>query len=78
MELLIMGAATFLNFALLKWKLQKNRFADFALDLVVLVALSYMFGGTLTGMSIAMVAGFMMSLYLAFSPPKFFQEAETA
>jgi len=71
MELIIIAFATFLNFGLLKWKFDHGRYADATLDLAILVALSFLFGGTMGGMIIAMISGALMSLYLLVSPPKF-------
>ena len=74
MELLIVSIAVFLNFGLLKWKLDRERWGDLTLDIATLGALSYLFGGTMGGMIIALCAGAMMSLYLLVSPPKFLQD----
>ena len=71
MELLIVSIAVFLNFALLLWKFNHERYADLLIDICVLCALAYLFGGTMGGMTIALCAGAMMSLYLLVSPPKF-------
>lgn len=71
MELILVSIAVFANFWLLKVKLDKEKYADLLMDLTVLAALTYMFGGTMGGMVIALVAGAMMSVYLYFSPPKF-------
>ena len=71
MELLIISVAVFLNFGLLKWKADKERYADLAVDIATLAALTYLFGGTMGGMIIALVAGAMMSIFLLISPPKF-------
>lgn len=73
MELLLIAIATFSNFALLKWKADKERYADLTIDIVTLGALTYLFGGTMGGMIIALVAGAMMSIFLLISPPKFLQ-----
>jgi len=73
MDMLLIMVAVFLNFGLLKWKLDKVRYTDVALDVTVLVALSYLFSGTMSGMVIALGAGAMMSIYLLISPPKFMQ-----
>ena len=74
MEILIISVAVFLNFMLLVWKLNKERYADFAVDLATLIALSYLFSGTVSGMIIALIAGAMMSIYLAIFPPQFMKE----
>lgn len=73
MELLIISVAVFLNFALLKWKLEHERYTDLFVDISVLVALSFLFGGSMGGMIIAMCGGAMMSIFLLVSPPKFTQ-----
>lgn len=73
MELLLIAIATFSNFALLKWKADKERYADLTIDIATLGALTYLFGGTMGGMIIALVAGAMMSIFLLISPPKFLQ-----
>jgi uncharacterized protein (DUF983 family) len=70
MEYLIIGIVTAANFLILKVKAEKNRWADLAFDLVVLFILSFLFTGTLGGLTIAMVGSFVVSVYLYFFPPK--------
>ena len=70
MELLIVSVAVFLNFSLLVWKWNSQRYSDLVVDIGVLVALSYLFGGTMGGMTIALCAGAMMSIFLLFYKPK--------
>lgn len=74
MEILFIAVAVFLNFGLLKWKMDKDRWADVSVDVATLLALAWLFGGTMGGMIIALVAGAMMSIYLLVSPPKFLGE----
>lgn len=64
MEVFLLGIATAANFILLKWKWDRGRIEDLTWDLVILTALSIMFGGTMTGMAIAMIGGAFISLYL--------------
>lgn len=71
MELLIISVAVFLNFGLLVWKWNAKRYGDLLVDVGTLVALSYLFGGTMGGMTIALCAGAMMSIFLIFYKPKF-------
>lgn len=71
-----MGIVTFFNFVILKIKFEAGRWGDLALDLATLVALGYLFGGTVSGMLVAMIASFIMSVYLWFKPPKFFNMDE--
>jgi hypothetical protein len=68
---LIGALATFINFAVIKWKLEKERFLDVAVDGGVLAIISYLFMGTATGLAISMGASALMSLYLLAFPPKF-------
>jgi len=71
MELAVVSVAVFLNFSLLLWKWNHDRYGDLIVDVCVLVALTYMFGGTQGGMVIALCAGAMMSVFLLFYKPKF-------
>ena len=70
MELIIIGFVTAVNFLILKIKAEKNRWADLAFDIATLFILSYLFAGTLSGLTIAMVSSFVVSTYLYFYPPK--------
>lgn len=74
MEMLIIAVATFFNFIILKWKFEHERYADLAFDVATLVCISWLFGGTLGGMVIAMIASALISLYLIVFPPKFMKE----
>ena len=76
--ILAMGIVTFFNFVILKIKFEAGRWGDLALDLATLVALGYLFGGTVSGMLVAMIASFIMSVYLWFKPPKFMSMDEPA
>jgi len=64
LEILVVGTATAVNFGMLKYKYDNNRQQDLILDVSVLIILSYMFGGTATGLGAAMVASFLVSIYL--------------
>ncbi len=67
---LIAGVCVAFNFIILKWKLEHERYLDFALDMCVMIVMSYLFLGTLTGMAIAMAGSMIFSLYLLVFPPK--------
>ena len=69
MELIIIGLVTAANFLILKIKAEKNRWADLFFDISILSILSFLFSGTLGGLTIAMVGSFTVSLYLYFYPP---------
>jgi uncharacterized protein (DUF983 family) len=70
MELIIIGLVTAANILILKIKAEQNRWADLFFDISVLLFLSYMFFGTLGGLTVAMVSSFVVSIYLYFYPPK--------
>jgi len=69
MEAILIALATAANFIFFKFKFEKERYGDVALDIASLVALSWMFGGTFGGMVVAMWAGAMISIYLYYNPP---------
>jgi hypothetical protein len=71
MEYIIIAVATFFNFIILKWKFEHERYADLAFDVATLVAISWLFSGSLGGMIIGMIASALISLYLIVFPPKF-------
>lgn len=71
MELLLIGLVSAFNMLIIKFKLEKKRFADAILDLFLLVVLGWLFKGTYAGMVVAMVASMSISLFLLVSPPKF-------
>ena len=68
--ILIAGIATAFSFIVIKFKLEKRRWADATLDLFIMIVAGALFAGTLTGMSIAMIASSLVSIYLWFFPPK--------
>lgn len=70
MELLIMGIATAFDFLILKWKLEHRRYADFSLDLFLLLVIIQLFHGSISGMIIGMIAQVIISFYLLVFPPK--------
>ena len=70
MELIIIGLVTAANFLILKIKAEQNRWADLAFDVTVLFILSYLFTGTLGGLTVAMISSFVVSAFLYFYPPK--------
>ena len=71
MEILIIGIASYFNLMVLLLKYNRGRYADLAVDISSLVVLSWVFGGTLGGLQIAMIASALMSITLFIFPPKF-------
>jgi len=61
---LIIGLVTAFNLLILLVKFKAARYGDLAIDVLSLIVLSVMFGNTILGMLIAMVASFSISLYL--------------
>ena len=69
MELIIIGLVTAANFLILKIKAEQNRWADLAFDVTVLFILSYLFTGTLGGLTVAMISSFVVSAFLSDKNP---------
>ncbi len=67
--IMIMGIATAANLAIIKIKLEKSRNADALVDGTILVALGFIFSGTISGLAVATVASMFISGYLYISPP---------
>ena len=66
--ILLGGIATAFNFIIILHKIRKGRITDSIIDLFSAIILGGMFVGTLTGMSIAMMASMFISIYLFFYP----------
>jgi len=67
-ELFVLSIFVILNFIILRIKIDKRRFADTIVDLSVMLFLTFLFNGTYKGMIVAMVSGFVFSVYLYFYP----------
>ena len=77
MEYILIAIVTSFNFLIIKWKLEHKRYEDAALDTAILVILSSLFGGSMGGMIIAVIASFIVSIYFLASPPRFLKSVET-
>lgn len=71
MELVILGVVAALNMLIIKLKLEKRRYEDAALDVLLMITLSYLFLGSYSGMVVAMIASLFVSISLFISPPSF-------
>lgn len=71
MELVILGVVAALNMLIIKLKLEKRRYEDAILDVLLMVTLSYLFLGSYSGMVVAMIASLFVSVSLFISPPRF-------
>ena len=61
------GIATAINMIVLMLKLRNGSYGDFAIEVAALVVLALLFGQTVLGMLVAMIASLSFSAYLAFS-----------
>ena len=66
----IIGIATAFNCLVIKYKFEKQRWADGTLDATLLVVLSLLFMGSFGGLVVATIASAIISVYLYFVPPK--------
>jgi uncharacterized protein (DUF983 family) len=69
-SIFIMGTAVAFNVLIIKWKLEHDRLSDALLDGFILVILSFVFMGTISGLMVGTVASAVVSLFLLASPPK--------
>ena len=65
-----------MNFILIKWKVEKNRYEDAALDVAILVVFVSVFSGSMGGAVIASISSFIVSIYLLVSPPNFISKLD--
>lgn len=73
MEALVIGIATAFNFLVILTKFKRNRYEDACFDLGIFAIITWMFAGTISGMSVGMVASAIVSIWLWFNPPRFLQ-----
>ena len=74
MEALVIGIATAFNFIVIMFKFKRGRWEDAIFDTLIFIVISYMFAGTISGMSVGMVASAVVSIWLWFDPPEFLQK----
>ena len=70
MEFTIIGIAVFFNLAVVKWKIDKERYVDAGLDFAALVAITIFFSGSYAALVVGTIASALFSIYLLISPPK--------
>lgn len=69
MELLLLTLATIINLFTMRWKVTRGRYKDIMIETGILVMLSALFHGTITGMAIATSVSASWSLYtIALNP----------
>lgn len=74
MEAAVIGIATAFNFIVIIFKFKRLRYEDACFDLGIFAIITWMFAGTISGMSVGMVASAIVSIWLWFDPPKFLQK----
>lgn len=74
MEALVIGIATAFNFIVIMFKFKRGRWEDAIFDTLIFIVISYMFAGTISGMSVGMVASAVVSIWMWFDPPNFLQD----
>ena len=69
MTLLLLVIATVINLFTIKWKLSRGRYKDVIIEVAIIVVLSSLFEGTITGMAIATSVSAAWSAYtILFNP----------
>ena len=69
MTLLLLVIATIINLFTIQWKLSRRRYKDVVIEIGIIVILSSLFEGTLTGMAIATSVSAAWSTYtIIFNP----------
>ena len=71
MEFIIIGVVTALNFLFIKKKFDLKRYEDAVFDLLLLVAILFIFSGSYGALVVGMVASLIISISFYASPPKF-------
>lgn len=67
--LLIISVATAINLIVVKYKIERKRYADAFLDGSALITLAMIFGGSFAGLTTATFTSAIISVYLWFNPP---------
>lgn len=62
--------ATFFNILIIRYNLKKKRYENIAFDIGIIIALSILFKGTLTGMAVATSVSALWSITLIIKPIK--------
>ena len=67
MEVLVIGLATAFNFIVILAKFKQERYIDALIDITIFIAISSMFTGTISGMSVGMVGSMVVSIWLYYN-----------
>ena len=70
MEFILIGFAVFFNIAFIKWKYDRKRYSDAALDSALMLGVMFLFSGSYGALVIGTIASALVSIYLFISPPK--------
>ena len=63
MTLLLLILATIINLFTMRWKVTRGRYKDIMIEICIIILLSGLFHGTMTGMAIATAVSAAWSLY---------------
>lgn len=66
----VLTIATLINLFTIKWKLKRARYSDIAIEIGIIIALTFLFQGTLTGMAIATSVSAFWSIWTIIFPSK--------
>ena len=75
MMVLALGIAVLFQFIILRVKWNKGHYADAAIDVLMLIILNSVFGGTILGVISATAGSTLISLYLIWKPIKLFEDS---
>jgi len=72
---IVLGLAVLFNFIILRIKWNKGNYIDVAVDVLMLVILNAVFGGSILGVVSATAGSTLISLYLIWKPMKPFEDS---
>jgi hypothetical protein len=72
-----LGFAVLFNFVILRIKWNKGNYVDVGVDVLMLVLLNIVFGGSILGVVSATMGSTLISLYLIWFPVKLFEEYQS-
>jgi len=73
-----LGLAVLFNFIILRIKWNKGKYADVGVDILMLILLNSIFGGSILGVVSATAGSTLISLYLIWFPIKVFEQKKDA
>ena len=71
MGIFLIGIATAFNILVIFKKIELKRYQDATFDSIFLVTLTFIFGGSFAGMTVATISSAFISIYFLFNAPTF-------